>query len=139
MYSINDILARGTSTAKELEMRIGCLGHLGAFLPFVYYFLSRLRDLQWKATNRRLINIPQTCRNDLKLMLSFLHKAYTGIDMNLISFRRPTHIYRSDSCLYGLGRYSHEDFAWQLELPKIAVSEHPITFWNSSPPSSHHG
>jgi hypothetical protein len=38
--------------------------------------------------------------------------------MNLISFRRPTHIYRSDSCPYGLGGYSHEGFAWRLELPE---------------------
>jgi hypothetical protein len=69
MDSINDILARGTTTAKEPETTIGCLGHLGAIVPFVYHFLSRLRDLQWRATNRRLIDIPQTCRNDLELML----------------------------------------------------------------------
>jgi hypothetical protein len=118
MDSINDILARGTTTAKELETTIGRLGHLGAIVPFVYHFLSRLRDLQWRATNRRLIDIPQTCRNDLELMLSFLHKAYTGINMNLISFRRPTHIYRSNSCPYGLGGHSHEGFAWRLELPE---------------------
>jgi hypothetical protein len=49
-------------------------------------------------------------------MLVFLHKAFTGIDMNLISFRRPTHIYQSNSCPYGLGGYSHKDFAWRLEL-----------------------
>ena len=105
--SINNILTRGTSTAKELETTIGRLGHLGAIVPFVYHFLSRLRDLQWRATKRRLIDIPQPCRDDLGLMLSFLHKAHTGIDINLLSFRRPTHIYRSDSCSYGLGGYSH--------------------------------
>ena len=58
MDSINDILARGTTTAKELETTIGCLDLLGAIAPFVYHFLSRLRDLQWRATNRRLIDIP---------------------------------------------------------------------------------
>ena len=100
--SINEILTHGTSTAKELETTIGRLGHLGAIMPFVYHFLSRLRNLQKKATNRRTINIPQDCHDDLKLMLSFLHKAHTGIDMNLIAFRRPMHIYRSDSCPYGL-------------------------------------
>ncbi len=50
--SIKKILSCGTSTAKELEMMIGRLGHLGAIIPFVYHFLSRLRDLQWKATKR---------------------------------------------------------------------------------------
>ncbi len=116
--SINDILTCETSTAEELETTIGRLGHLGANVPFVYHFLSRLRDLQWRATKRRLINIPQPCHDDLGLMLSFLHKAHTGIDINLLSFRRPMHIYRSDSCLYGLGGYSHEGFAWRLELPE---------------------
>ena len=109
--SIKKILSRGTSTAKELETMIGRLGHLGAIVPFVYHFLSRLRDLQWKATKRRSIAIPKPCRDDLELMLTFLHKAFTGIYMNLISFRRPTHIYRSDSCPYGLGGYSHKGFA----------------------------
>ena len=87
-------------------------------MPFVYHFLSRLRNLQRKATNRRTIDIPQDCHDDLNLMLSFLHKAHTGIDMNLIAFRRPTHIYRSDSCPYGLGGYSHEEFAWRFKLPE---------------------
>ncbi len=36
--------------------------------------------------------------------------------MNIIAFRRPTHIYRSDSCPYGLGGYSHEGFAWRHKL-----------------------
>ena len=42
MDSIYDILARGITTAKELEATIGRLGHLGAIVPFVYHFLSRL-------------------------------------------------------------------------------------------------
>ncbi len=36
--------------------------------------------------------------------------------MNLIAFRQPTHIYRSDSCPYGLGGYSDKGFAWRYEL-----------------------
>ena len=46
MNLINDILARGTTTAKELDTTIGRLGHLGTSVPFVNHFLSRLRDLQ---------------------------------------------------------------------------------------------
>ncbi len=64
--SIKEILSCGTSTAKELEMMIGCLGHLNAIIPFVYHFLCRLRDLQWKATERQSIAIPQPCRDDLE-------------------------------------------------------------------------
>ncbi len=93
MDSIKKILSPGTSTAKELKTMIGRLGHLGAIAPFVYHFLRRLRDLQWKATKQGSNAIPQPCRDNLELMLAFLHKAFTGIDMNLISVRRPTHIY----------------------------------------------
>ncbi len=111
MDSIKEILSHGTSTEKELKMMIGRLSHLGAIVPIVYHFLSRLRDLQWKATKQRSIAIPQHCQDNLELMLVFLHKAFTSIDMNLISFRCPTHIYQLDSCPYGLGGYSHEGFA----------------------------
>ena len=116
MESIQEILSRGIWTAKELETMIGQLGHLGTIVPFVYHFLSRLRDLQQKATKQRYIAIPQPFRDNLELMMLFLKKAFMGINMNLISFQRPTHIYRSNSCPFGLGGYSHAGFAWRLEL-----------------------
>jgi hypothetical protein len=37
--------------------------------------------------------------------------------MNSIAYRRPTHVYRSDSCPAGLGGYSDEGFAWRYYLP----------------------
>jgi hypothetical protein len=37
--------------------------------------------------------------------------------MNSIAYCRPTHVYRSDSCLAGLGGYSDEGFAWRYYLP----------------------
>jgi hypothetical protein len=51
-------------------------------------------------------------------MLRFLDIAKKGIDMNLIAFRKPTHIYRSDSCPFGLGGHSDEGFAWRFEIPE---------------------
>jgi hypothetical protein len=116
MESIKDILSCSTSTAKELETMIGQLNHLGKIVSFIYHFLCRLRDLQWKAKKQRSIAIPQLCRDDLKLMTLFLKKAFMGINMNPIFFPHPAHIYRSDSCPFGLGGYSHEGFAWRLEL-----------------------
>jgi len=38
--------------------------------------------------------------------------------MNLLVFRKPTHVYRSDSCPHGLGGYSHMGFAWRFYLPE---------------------
>jgi hypothetical protein len=37
--------------------------------------------------------------------------------MNQIAHRKPTHVYRSDSCPAGLGGYSHEGFAWSFKIP----------------------
>jgi hypothetical protein len=51
-------------------------------------------------------------------MLWFLVIARQGIDMNLVAFRCPTHVYRSDSCPFGLRSYSDEGFAWRFEIPK---------------------
>jgi hypothetical protein len=57
-------------------------------------------------------------RRDLKMMLGFLKIANNGINMNSITFRKPTHIYRSDSCPHRLGGYSHKGWAWQWYIPK---------------------
>jgi len=115
--AISCILQRGASTAKELETNIGRLGHLGRIIPAVNHFLSRLRELQRRAHNRRTVKITNVCRADLQLMLNFLRKARDGIDLNIVAYRSPDHVYRSDSCPYGLGGYTHLGFAWRFYLP----------------------
>jgi hypothetical protein len=50
-------------------------------------------------------------------MLQTIEKAYDGIDINIVTFRRPTHVYHSDSSPYGLGGYSNEGYAWRFKLP----------------------
>ena len=115
---VNNLLDAGTTTAKELESTIGRLGHLALVVPGVYHFLSRLRELQRSATHRRTIRFSDICRDDLLLMLRFLDVAKNGISMNLVAFRKPTHVYRSDSCPFGLGGYSDQGFAWRFEIPE---------------------
>jgi hypothetical protein len=115
---VNQLLAAGKTTTKELESTIGCLGHLILAVPGIYHFLSRLRELQLLATRCHSIRISDICRNDLLLMLQFLDIAKKGIDMNLIAFRKPTHIYQSDSCPFGLGGCSDKGFAWRFEIPE---------------------
>ncbi len=113
---VNQLLAAGTTTAKELELTIGYLGHLALVVPGVYHFLSRLCKIQRLAMHRRSIRISNICRNDSLLMLWFLNIAKKEIDMNLIAFLKPTHVYWSDSCPFGLGSYSDKDFAWRFEI-----------------------
>ena len=115
--AISSILEKGVATAKELEKNIGRLVHLGLVLPHVHHFMSRLRELQRRATNRRQVKVTEIYSEDLKLMLFFLKKAKDGIDLNLIAYRKPTHVYCSDSCPRGLGGYSHTGYAWRIYLP----------------------
>jgi hypothetical protein len=114
---VNHLLAAGTTTAKELESTIKQLGHLALVVPGVCHFLSRLCELQQLATHHHLIRISDNCRNNLLLMLGFLDISKKRIDMNLIAFRKPTHVYPLDTCPYSLGGYSNKGFAWHFEIP----------------------
>ena len=114
---VNHLLAAGTPTAKELESTIGQLGHLALVVPGIYHILSHLRKLQQLATHCCLIRISSNGRDDLLFMLQFLDIAKKGIDMNLIAFRKPTHVYWLNSCPFGLGGYSDKGFSWHFEIP----------------------
>jgi hypothetical protein len=95
------------TTTRTLESMIGCMGHIGFVIPWVYHFLSRLRSLLTCAQNRRVININKKCAKDLELMQSILEKAKNGIDMNLLAFRTPDCVYYSNSCPASLRGYSN--------------------------------
>ena len=43
--------------------------------------------------------------------------ANAGINMNLITYRAPTHVYRSDACPAGLRGYSSDGRAWRYNIP----------------------
>jgi hypothetical protein len=49
-------------------------------------------------------------------MLCFLDIAKKGIDMSLVAFCQPSHIYWSDSCPFGLRGYLDKGFAWRFEI-----------------------
>jgi hypothetical protein len=115
--AIEEMLKQGYTSKGELETNIGRWVHLGQIIPTVHHFLSRMRFLKQRAENRRQISINKQCKEDLLFSLFVLGKCNQGINLNLIAFRRPTHVYRSDSCLAGLGGYSHEGFTWRFYLP----------------------
>ena len=104
--NVSQLLLNGTTTAKELKSTIGSFGHLTLVVQGVHKFLSCLCDLQQIATHQRSINISETFRNDLILMICFLEIAKQDIDMNLITSHRRIHVYWLDSCPFSLGRYS---------------------------------
>jgi len=125
---ISDSISSGHVTAKEFESTIGRLSYLALVVPFVNHFLSRLRELLWKAkaSPRWKTTIPPQCIDNLLLMIFFIKKAHKGVSMNPIAYQKPTHVYWSDSCPTGIGRYSHEGFAWRWDIPT------DLQFWASN-------
>ena len=115
--NISSILATGKTNTKELEQLIGRLGHLSTVVPMIHHFLSRLRDLHFRSRKRRGVALTPNCMRDLELMLEFLALARKGVDMNLIAYLAPSHVYYSDSCPAGLGGYSRDGFAWRFYIP----------------------
>ena len=50
-------------------------------------------------------------------MQTVLNKAREGVDMNLLAFRSPDHVYYLDLCPAGLGGYSNQGRAWRFKVP----------------------
>ena len=115
--SILEILEAGNTSFKEPEKMIGRLVHLGIVLPSIHHVMSRLRELLRKSANRERVNLNTDVIEDLKKMLFFLEEAHIEIDMNLLVYRKPAKVYRSDSCSTGLGGYSRDGFAWRFYIP----------------------
>jgi hypothetical protein len=57
------------------------------------------------------------CRGDLELILQFLDIRKRGVDLNLITYLAPTHVYYLVSCPAGLGSYSKDGSTWQFSIP----------------------
>jgi hypothetical protein len=43
---------------------------------------------------------------DWELKSKFLTYSTLGISLNIVAFQKPTHVYRSDACEFGLGGYN---------------------------------
>ena len=113
---------------SDLDTLIGRLNHVGYVIPSARHFLSRIRQLKTKARFRRQVSIPALVLADLDLWIDFLQTAHNGISMNLLTYRSPTHLYRSDACEHGLGGYSAKGLAWRWEIPTHLLSIAHINF-----------
>ena len=119
---IRQIIKSKQSTFKELETLVGRCNHAAYVIPTARHFLSRIRALKTSSRFRRITSIPKHVITDLQLWLDFLKSAHNGISMNLLTYRLPTHVFRSDACEHGLGGYSASGKAWRLQFPKHLLS-----------------
>ena len=118
---IKKMLDTRKSNFDELESTLGRLAHVFTIIPQMKHFTSRIRFEMIRSSNRRNkkgIKLSNEVIEDLKLHLKFLRKAKEGISMNVLTYREPTHIYRSDACPAGIGGFSAKGRAWRWEIPK---------------------
>ena len=120
---ITDCLATNGTSFKLLESLIGRLENATTIIPQSQYFLNRIRGLLvGKSEFRKHIKLTKSTQADLNLWLKILQSANDGINLNLLSIRRPSHILFSDACPGGLGGYSlSTGLAWQLDLSNINI------------------
>jgi hypothetical protein len=77
-----------------------------------------MRTLLKKAKKRQLaVTIPEEVRLDLKLMDSLIKRANKGVDMNNLAYRMPNHVFKNDSCPFGLGGYNVQGNGWRWIIP----------------------
>ena len=115
---IADMLKEGKTKAKRLERNIGRFVNIGMILPYVHHFLARMRTLLKKAKKRQsAVTIPEEVQLDLKLMDSVIKRANKGVDMNNLAHRMPDHVFKNDSCPFGLGGFDVQGNGWRWIIP----------------------
>ncbi len=130
--SVLEMLKSGSALPKELESLINRLSHMAGVLKGSRHFLSRLRyyfdqskEVESKKYTR--IHFNKTTLEDLSLMLKFLDKAHEGVSMNILVFRSPNRIYRTDACEYGLGGIFQDNSLWRWIIPQHLLHRAHIT------------
>jgi len=116
---IQEMLKNPKVDKKQMESLIGRLDHVAFLMDMLRHFMSRLRNALQRTIKTRFTTLSLSEMEDLKLMDKFLNIASSsGVSLNLLTFRKPTHLYRSDASLHGLGGYNIvTGRAWRIELP----------------------
>jgi hypothetical protein len=118
LASIIFMLIVGYTAYADLDTLVGRLNHVCFIVPQARHFMSRLRYLLQKSRPGFRLHLRPQVLADLRLWCSFLRLAHRGINMNLVSFRCATHIFRSDAAEHGMGGFcARSGRAWSLELP----------------------
>ena len=112
------MLSQASAGNKDLSSLLGRLENIAIIIPMFAHFLNNIRGLQIKAEQAsHNVRISLRVREDLRLSISFLEKAYAGVNMNLITFRAPDKIYINDASEHGLGGFATHGRAWRWYIP----------------------
>jgi len=116
---IDSIISKKKSSFQVLETLLGRLNHVACIFMPMRHFMGRLYKALYRAKSKLSWTTLSTLEiEDLALHKEFLLYANRGISLNIIAFRKPTHIYRSDASEFGVGGYNVlTGRAWRWEIP----------------------
>ena len=109
---------RQRAGGKDLQSLLGRMEQVATIIPMFGHFLNNIRSTEIRATatgKPQFIN--KRTREDLLLAQMFLAKAAEGVNLNLMSFRSPTHIYINDASEHGIGGFATHGRAWSWVIP----------------------
>ena len=114
------IVHKSISHANLISL-IGKLENVITMVKMMGHFMNNLYALKEKTevAHPHSVLIPTRAKEDAKLHKVFLRKAQKGINMNLLTFRKPTHIIVGDACEHGLGAFHIESgVGWRWVIPE---------------------
>ncbi len=132
LSDLNTVISNKKASYEELETLLGRLNHAASVLPLARYFLNRTRLLSCSSPGtpnsaykkKHTIRLSKSVISDLCLFQeTFLPKINQGININLLTYRRPSNIVFSDACPKGLGGYSvTSGAAWRWKIPESLLA-----------------
>ena len=102
---LDKLLTRKSISHADLLSLIGKLENVITVVKMMGHFMNNLYSLEEKAfaAKPNAVRITARAREDAKLHKKCLKMANEGISMNLLTFRKPTHLIIGDACEHGLG------------------------------------
>ena len=116
---IKGLISQRSVSCKNLESVLGRLENVAIILRMFAHFLNNIRALQIKAAKTgHNVSITGSAKEDMKLARLFLKRAYKGVSLNTMVFRKPDHTYVGDASEHGLGGFAlNHGGAWRYEMP----------------------
>ena len=118
---IEMLITKKTISHPILHSIIGKLENVITIVKMMGHFMNNMYALLDKAELAipHAVVIPTRAKEDARLHRQLLEKAKSGISMNLLTFREPTHIIIGDSCEHGLGAFHLESgIGWKWIIPE---------------------
>jgi hypothetical protein len=129
---IDTCIRHRTAKHADRDSLVGHLNHVGTIIPLGRFFLGDLRRYTrpTKYKNRN-INLNDKEIAVLLVWRNLLHRASLGINLNLLTHRKPTNITITDACPTGMGGFSVSSgkaWRWYFDDPILHLHNNTLEF-----------